>query len=178
MHYWININGKQSGPILPQEIANLDFDPQTTYVWTTGMPNWQPIANVPELENIVRQKALQPKPVQPAPVDDEQIPEIPAENHTQFVRQPLWNDAPRQQQQQSPDEKPLWVPLWPAILVTVLCCHIVGILAIVWSVKASRNIERGNIPAAKSDIKFAEIMVIMAVMLGLFTMPFEVLSLL
>ncbi len=53
MQYWVNINGKQSGPINRQQLAEMVTDAKNTYVWYQGLENWLPITEVADLADIV-----------------------------------------------------------------------------------------------------------------------------
>ena len=54
--YWVNIDGIQSGPISRDELANIDFNPEVTYVWHEELDDWQRIDRLSEFADIVAAK--------------------------------------------------------------------------------------------------------------------------
>jgi|GEM_PF-209836 len=54
MDFYLIINGKQEGPFPKDELINKGITPETE-VWTDGMSDWTPAADVPELTDVMQQ---------------------------------------------------------------------------------------------------------------------------
>ena len=52
MQYWINNNGVQAGPVTLEELKNMHISPDT-YVWHSGMDDWEKIGDLPELRGLL-----------------------------------------------------------------------------------------------------------------------------
>ncbi|MDE6272109.1 MAG: DUF4339 domain-containing protein [Muribaculaceae bacterium] len=64
--WYIIDNGQQVGPLQKEQLRNYNLTPQSM-VWSEGMANWEPAANVPELADLFRGPgpAYGPQPGQP-----------------------------------------------------------------------------------------------------------------
>lgn len=63
MKYWVNINGIQQGPLSIDELRNIEFDPEVTYVWHQDLDDWHKIGELDEFADIVAtvQKRIEAK---------------------------------------------------------------------------------------------------------------------
>ena len=68
--YWVNIDGIQSGPISRDELADMDFNPEVTYVWHQELDDWHRIDQLSEFADIVAGKSVQ-QSVTPPPIPSE-----------------------------------------------------------------------------------------------------------
>ncbi|MBP3298268.1 MAG: SPFH domain-containing protein [Muribaculaceae bacterium] len=70
--YMLSVNGQQAGPFNYMQLQQLQMSGQLTaqtYVWTQGMPAWQPAGQCPELMGLFVQAApAQPQQPQQAPM--------------------------------------------------------------------------------------------------------------
>ncbi len=113
--YWVNQNGIQSGPLTIDELKAMTIDVKNTYVWRSGMADWQRIDEVPELSDIVAaaQAAatpVPPEPEQPAETQEQPEPSEPeAEQPSEPEEQPEQEpeaEQPEQEQPSEPEEQP------------------------------------------------------------------------
>ena len=179
MNYWINTDGKQLGPLSVAEIADLDFDPANTYVWRTGMNGWKLIGEVEELANLARQKSLQPRKIE-QPVDESEIPEIPRIPEIPVAPIPAEPRRPlRRQAMAEPEPAEAPTPCtWAAVAVTILCCHIFGLIALFFAYRTAKHNAEGNLREACRSHFNAELWVIISVIAGMFTVPIEIMAML
>ena len=127
--YYIICNDKQAGPYTLEELARLSLTPETI-VWTEGMTDWAPAREVSELQGLIA-------PNTPTP---------PSYNATTYGA-PQYSSAP---QYSNPSERPPVPPnylVW-AILVTLFCCNIGGIIAIIHSSRVSSRYIAGDYEGA------------------------------
>ena len=155
--YWVNIDGIQSGPISRDELANLDFNPEVTYVWHEELDDWQRIDRLSEFADIVAGKSVQ-QSVTPPPIPSE--PEMP-------VVPPVPSEPPMP----APSEAEAPTNLVWAVIVTVMCCQITGIIAIVYGAMTSTANSAGNYEKARHYSDIAQIWVMVSIALGLVYMP-------
>lgn len=201
--YWVNIDGIQSGPISRDELANLDFNPEVTYVWHEELDDWQRIDRLSEFADIVaaKQKAAaesaeqsensesaessehseesehSESSVTPPPVPQPQVPQPP-------VAQPPMPQPPMPQPPvaQTPMPQPPVAPeaeaptnlVW-AVIATVMCCQITGVIAIVYGAMTSSANSAGNYEKARRYSDIAQIWVMVSIVLGLIYMPIALL---
>lgn len=141
-------DGQQHGPYPRAELLRLltngTVNPRD-YVWTEGMPEWQPANEVPGL---IRAETLaQPGP----PATDAGADEGP-------VTPEIVTATPPSQQ------IPNYLP-W-AIVVTLCCCIPGGIVAIVYSTQATAHAKRGDWDAARAAAEKAKLWLIWSAVLG------------
>ena len=201
--YWVNIDGIQSGPISRDELANIDFNPEVTYVWHEELDDWQRIDRLSEFADIVaaKQKAAaehsgqsensesaessehseesehSESSVTPPPVPQPQVPQPP-------VAQPPMPQPPMPQPPvaQTPMPQPPVAPeaeaptnlVW-AVIATVMCCQITGVIAIVYGAMTSSANSAGNYEKARRYSDIAQIWVMVSIVLGLIYMPIALL---
>ena len=194
--YWVNIDGIQSGPISRDELANIDFNPEVTYVWHEELDDWQRIDRLSEFADIVaaKQKAAaesaehselseqsehsensehseesehSESSVTPPPVP--QQPELqPA------MPQPPMPQPPMPQPPVAPEAEAPTNLVW-AVIATVMCCQITGVIAIVYGAMTSSANSAGNYEKARRYSDIAQIWVMVSIVLGLIYMPIALL---
>ena len=179
--YWVNIDGIQSGPISREELADMDFNPEVTYVWHQELDDWHRIDQLSEFADIVAGKSVQ-QSVTPPPIPSE--PEMPIVPPMPPV--PLEPEEPIVPPVPSEPEEPVVPPVPPvpapseaeaptnlvwAVIVTVMCCQITGIIAIVYGAMTSTANSAGNYEKARHYSDIAQIWVMVSIALGLVYMP-------
>ena len=156
--YWINFKGTQQGPMSLEELSKLGLD-DSAYVWHSGLPDWVKITSgasipdeVPELDNVIHD-ANGPVMAEPyagpqayatqqaMPVEAEQVPDCPPTNL-------VW-----------------------AIIATLLCCSLPGIVGIVFAFMTKKYYREGNYKKAQRMSDYGAWAVIISIMLGIITMP-------
>ena len=191
--YWVNIDGIQSGPISRDELANIDFNPEVTYVWHEELDDWQRIDRLSEFADIVaaKQKAAaesaehsenseesehSESSVTPPPVPQPQVPQPPVAQPP--MPQPPVPQPPMPQLMLQPPVTPeAEAPtnlVW-AVIATVMCCQITGVIAIVYGVMTSSANSAGNYDKARRYSDIAQIWVMVSIVLGLIYMPIALL---
>ena len=191
--YWVNIDGIQSGPISRDELANIDFNPEVTYVWHEELDDWQRIDRLSEFADIVaaKQKAAaehsgqsensesaessehseesehSESSVTPPPVPQPPMPKPP-------VAQPPMPQPPMPQPPVAPEAEAPTNLVW-AVIATVMCCQITGVIAIVYGAMTSSANSAGNYEKARRYSDIAQIWVMVSIVLGLIYMPIALL---
>lgn len=170
--YWVNIDGIQSGPISRDELADMDFNPEVTYVWHQELDDWHRIDQLSEFADIVVGKSVQ-QSVTPPPIPSEPeafivppvppVPSVPSEPEEPIVQPVPSEPAP------SGAEAPTNL-VW-AVIVTVMCCQITGIIAIAYGAMTSTANSAGNYEKARHYSDIAQIWVMVSIALGLVYMP-------
>lgn len=194
MKYWIIIAEEPCGPYLVEELKDHGLTAETP-VWRSGMTDWQPAGSLPELAELLAASAALPDlpeqdetpmastppavPEPPAiPADAEMpeppasVPESPYESYPQaadYTSEGGEAEAGRESEPMPPTY------LWWSIGVTVLCCTIIGIVAIVYSTKVSTAWRDGNYAAARKYSETTAWLVQAAIVLGLISFPFSLL---
>ena len=192
--YWVNIDGIQSGPISRDELANIDFNPEVTYVWHEELDDWQRIDRLSEFADIVaaKQKAAaesaehseesesaessehseesehSESSVTPPPVPQPPVPQPPELQHA--MPQSPMPQPPMPQPPVAPEAEAPTNLVW-AVIVTVMCCQITGIIAIVYGAMTSTANSVGNYEKARHYSDIAQIWVMVSIALGLVYMP-------
>lgn len=168
MKYWIIIQDTRKGPLTAEEIAATETIARTTPVWHAGLEGWVTVADVDELLAIVQRREASPTVPPPSPVS------ISGSETAAGASRPQWHTpwgVP----------KPAPVPPQPAtylvwnIIATLLCCLPTGIVGIVMSTKVSSLYERGMYSEARRMSERASLWLIVSIVLGLVSMPFQIL---
>ena len=205
--YWVNIDGIQSGPISRDELANIDFNPEVTYVWHEELDDWQRIDRLSEFADIVaaKQKAAaesaehselseqsehsensesaessehseesehSESSVTPPPVPQPPVPQPPELQHA--MPQPPMPQPPMPQPPVAPEAEAPTNLVW-AVIATVMCCQITGVIAIVYGAMTSSANSAGNYEKARRYSDIAQIWVMVSIVLGLIYMPIALL---
>lgn len=193
--YWVNIDGIQSGPISRDELANIDFNPEVTYVWHEELDDWQRIDRLSEFADIVaaKQKAaaesaeesghsesaehseesehsessVTPPPVPQPPMPQPPMPQPP-------MPRPPMPQPPMPQPPVAPEAEAPTNLVW-AVIATVMCCQITGVIAIVYGAMTSSANSAGNYEKARRYSDIAQIWVMVSIVLGLIYMPIALL---
>ena len=196
--YWVNIDGIQSGPISRDELANIDFNPEVTYVWHEELDDWQRIDHLSEFADIVaaKQKAAaehsgqsensesaenseqseesehSESSVTPPPVPQPPMPQPPELQPA--MPQPQVPQPPMPQPPVAPEAEAPTNLVW-AVIATVMCCQITGVIAIVYGAMTSSANSAGNYEKARRYSDIAQIWVMVSIVLGLIYMPIALL---
>ena len=196
--YWVNIDGIQSGPISRDELANIDFNPEVTYVWHEELDDWQRIDRLSEFADIVaaKQKAAaehsgqsensesaessehseesehSESSVTPPPVPQPPVPQPPELQHA--MPQSPMPQSPMPQPPVAPEAEAPTNLVW-AVIATVMCCQITGVIAIVYGAMTSSANSAGNYEKARRYSDIAQIWVMVSIVLGLIYMPIALL---
>ena len=179
--YWVNIDGIQSGPISRDELADMDFNPEVTYVWHQELDDWHRIDQLSEFADIVAGKSVQ-QSVTPPPIPSEPempiVPPVPSEPEMPVVppvppvpSEPEEPIVPSVPPVPAPSEAEAPTNLVWAVIVTVMCCQITGIIAIVYGAMTSTANSAGNYEKARHYSDIAQIWVMVSIALGLVYMP-------
>ncbi len=182
--YWVNIDGIQSGPISRDELADMDFNPEVTYVWHQELDDWHRIDQLSEFADIVAGKSVQ-QSVTPPPIPSEPeepivppVPPVPSEPEMPVVppvlpvpSEPEVFIVPSVPPVPAPSEAEAPTNLVWAVIVTVMCCQVTGIIAIVYGAMTSTANSAGNYEKARHYSDIAQIWVMVSIALGLVYMP-------
>lgn len=208
MKFWVRINGLQEGPMEIDQMKDYNITP-TTYVWCAGMKDWAYARDVEDLKDVIKTdeiKVIEETPaVEPASTEQPQqgtsttetaedtptsesddsaeevaTPQPEAQTEQQAEPAPVEQPQP-QKQQQFQDERPcppnnlVW-----AILATVFCCQITGIIAIVFAAQVSNKYYNEGYSAAKKYSDMAGLWCIISIVLAILSysifMPFMLLA--
>lgn len=163
--YWVNIDGIQSGPISRDELANIDFNPEVTYVWHEELDDWQRIDRLSEFADIVAAK-------QKAAAESAEHSELSeqSEHSESSVTPPPVPQPPMPQPPVAPEAEAPTNLVW-AVIATVMCCQITGVIAIVYGAMTSSANSAGNYEKARRYSDIAQIWVMVSIALGLVYMP-------
>lgn len=196
MKFWIRINGLQEGPMEIDQMKDFNVTP-TTYVWCAGMKDWAYARDVEDLKDIIAwdNSDEEPPTFETAPQieeetdnsevevsedsDDDTVVETdttaidddddeaydsyqpgnvpkPGNNRLKATNAYQNNDRP------CPSNNLIW-----AILCTIFCCQITGIIAIVFAAQVSSKYDENGYAAAKKYSDWAGIMCIVSVILAI-----------
>lgn len=128
MKYWFIINGVQLGPMTEHEAMAQPLTAETP-AWHEGLTEWTTVGQIPALAHLV-------SPSAPVP---------PAQGAYTPAYAPYSSGIDRPAMPPRPDNYLVW-----SILVTILCCLVGGIIAIIYSAKVNPAYERGDFAAAQS----------------------------
>ncbi|MDE7397750.1 MAG: CD225/dispanin family protein [Muribaculum sp.] len=149
MEYWAIINGEKTGPMTLGQLEACNIT-SATKVWHRGLADWVDAGTLPDLQHIIRPQyapGQQPAP-QAAPYTN-----------------PYGGTAPLR-----PSNHLAW-----SIIVTLLCCQVTGIIAIIYSSMVDSRYNRGDYAGAVSASKTARGWVIASVACGLIGIVFYIL---
>lgn len=192
MEYWTIIDDRHAGPYTADELTGMGIKPDSP-VWTSGLPDWVEASEIEELRIAIERRdapAAVPEPVLspaqepvPVPASDTAVPvsNLPQEEEHipgQIPCQPapVQPSAPRwdwQQEPATPDGPCPPAYLAWSIIVTILCCQIPGIAAIICSAQTKQAYNRGNLAKAKKMSEWAQWLIIISIVLGLISMPIQ-----
>ena len=189
--FWINQDGVQQGPMTLDQLRQLGVKPEA-YVWCTGMPDWLPVAQVPEVAALIgeaqntKHEERSDEPIsEPAPGQTDEAaveaPQLPAEDEQpaampDLPQQALEPAQPQYQPQQAMPQQAM--PKMPptnlgwAIGSMLLCCIPLGIIAIIYSNKVSTSYYNGDYEAAERYSETSAWWCIATIVLGIISQPF------
>lgn len=165
--YWIIVDGQPRGPFTPDEIASMGVVSPSLRVWHKGLPEWVAISEVPELA------ALLPAGSEAGEVEDVVAEETVVEEvrHAQPTPEPVRTFV---SVDSAPKMPATYLP-WN-VLATVCCCLPVGIVGIIFSSKVTRKFNEGDLVGARRASEQAAWCLIIAIVLGLVALPFQLLT--
>lgn len=195
--YWTIVDDKHAGPYSAAELVEMGIGP-TSMVWTQGLPDWVEAQQIEELKYLIdfrdRSGAAAPEPTEETVVVEVETAaprtECDAAPCPQASPQP--EPAPCQPQnccRPAPPAQPGWQqaaqapvnaePCPPAylawsIVVTILCCQILGVAAIVCSCLVKSNYNRGNLVKANKLSNATQWLIILSIVLGLMMLPLQI----
>lgn len=152
-YYYMMVNNAQVGPFPARELLQHGLRPETP-VWKSGMRNWTPASQVPEVASLLIPQTPPPFGVQPP----QQPQYAPGQNVYYEQQQPVSN------------RRSTW--LTPAIISTILgflcsCIGLIfGVIAIVKANNANKHFIAGNIEQAEMEESSAKTMTIIAFVLA------------
>lgn len=173
--YWIIVDGQPRGPYTPDEIASMGVVTPTLRVWHKGLPEWVTIDQVPELA------ALLPD----APVATDEPGEAEAVEVEDLAAEVVIEPQPAPETPSRPSSPSISfdnLPKMPAtylpwnVLATVCCCLPVGIVGIIFSSRVTRKFNEGDLAGARRASEQAAWCLIIAIVLGLVSIPFQLLT--
>lgn len=176
MNYWIIVNDHHDGPYSVDTLVANGLKPEDL-VWTEGLADWTPAGNILELAEAMNLRdSMAAAPAEPAaPVAAEVIEIVETEAEAPVEREPAYTQAaPAQgavmtQAEPCPPSYIAW-----SIIVTVLCCTIVGIPAIVFASMTKSAYYRGDLAKAKRYSEITQWFIIAAIVLGAVSWPFQI----
>lgn len=173
--YWIIVDGKPVGPFSPSELkVRRDFTASLP-VWCAELPDWTTAGAIEELASLlpsVEQPAEEaPEPEKPCP------PEIPLrDNRPQPEPRSSWipRGAYVAAVQAAGEKRPSTFIGWN-IAMLFCCCLPAGIVGLIFGSQVNSRWERGDIDGARKASAIAEWCVILSIVLGLVSWPFQLL---
>lgn len=177
MQYWANIGGVQYGPVERENLAELGLSADS-YVWRPGLDEWVLAADLEELADLLP-PSLDQVVVEVAEGDDsesssQESEQLPPSLPTEIEEEDDHSTAsyPRVERVEQPAEEPCPPTnlVW-AILSTILCFTIFGIIAIVYAAKVSSRYRIGDIATAKKFSDRAAMWSILSITIGVVTAP-------
>ena len=200
MNYWIIVNDHHDGPYSVDTLVANGLKPEDL-VWTEGLADWTPAGNILELAEAMNLRdSMAAAPAEPAaPVAAEVIEiveteaEAPMEQEAACDAEPAQQPQPAQQPYATPQMQTAYTQAAPSqgaamtqaepcppsyiawsIIVTVLCCTIVGIPAIVFASMTKSAYYRGDLAKAKRYSEITQWFIIAAIVLGAVSWPFQI----
>lgn len=201
MNYWIIVNDHHDGPYSVDTLVANGLK-TTDLVWTEGLADWTPAGNILELAEAMNLRDnMASAPAEPAaPATDEVIEIVETQTEAPMEQEPACHAEPTQQPQ--PAQQPYTAPqmqttaysqtaqaqaaamtqaepcppsyiAW-SIIVTVLCCTIVGVPAIVFASMTKSAYYRGDVAKAKRYSEITQWFIIAAIVLGTVSWPFQI----
>lgn len=159
MNYWVIQNGVKLGPLSEAQVRALHLSVGTP-VWRTGLPDWTTAEMLEELAGTISPAA---------------IPPIPAAGQYQPSYTAATGIDEEAHEIAEPGERPASYLAW-SIVVTLLCCTPIGIVAIVYSALTDSRWRNGDFRGAHRASEAAQMWIIASIVLGLISMPFQIIS--
>lgn len=160
--YWIIVDGKPQGPFSADDLRlRRDFTTELP-VWTTGMADWTTVGQVEELRELVGEA------VNDDPEQSSEAETAPRQKAGGWV---ATETAAVEQGEPIPSTYLGW-----NIAMTLCCCMPMGIAGIIFSSMVKQRWYRGDIEGAKKASEIAAWCLILSIVLGLISWPFQMLS--
>ncbi len=196
MEYWTIIDDRHAGPFSADELIGMGIKPDSP-VWTSGLPDWVEASNIEELRVAIERRDAAPcqtpaaEPSAEAPVSEAASAPTPdpapvneavgQPSGPVYVQNPCQPVPPRSEEPRWEWQQEATVPQEPcppaylawSIIVTILCCQVLGIAAIICSAQTKQAYGRGNLAKAKKMSEWAQWLIILSIVLGLISMPFQ-----
>lgn len=184
--YWIIVDGNPAGPFTSSELkARRDFVASLP-VWSNDLPDWTTVGELPELacllevvENTVDQAESDSRGVEPPaivpPAIEAQEPCAPATHQPSSPAPGAW--IPRQPSFVAAvapvgEKRPKSYIGW-SIAMLFCCCLVGGVVGLVFGSQVNTRWERGDFEGARKASEAAEWCVIISIVLGLISWPFQ-----
>lgn len=145
MKYYIAVDNKPQGPFDIEELITKGITADTL-VWNESMAGWSPAGQVPEIEERLNNGTVPPPFPQQGTTADGQAPVQP-ENQ-------LYHECPK-------------TYLVHAILCTIFCNLILGIVAIIMAVQVESRWRDGRYEDAQKKSQSAKIFALLSFIVGL-----------
>ncbi len=152
MKIWIHCHDRQMGPYELEHLPLQEMTPKTP-VWYNGLPAWTPAGQAPLTAPLFAQAQSQGE--QPADTAASTPVSAPAA------------------QEQAPMRPPTYL-MW-SILLTICCCNPVGIIPIITGAQVNYKYNNMDYDGARRASHITEWGVIIAFVLGLMMLPFNLL---
>lgn len=167
MKIWIHLNGVQQGPYSKEEIAAMNL-PTSTPVWYEGLPQWIPACQAPALADIfdpsLRNAAGE------AETEGATVCAAEAAGGTATAAYAAARSADRPRR---PDTFLAW-----SIILTLCCCTPFSLAAIVTGAISNTRYNRGDYAGARRMSHATEWLVIIAITLGIVSLPISMIAML
>ena len=155
--YYLSPQNEQKGPVDASQLVACGVN-ANTMVWTQGMAQWTPAAQVSELQSLFAQPAPQPAPQAPQP--PQSAPQAP---QPAYAPQPAAQPAPQsvvyvQTGTNGPSQPMMPKPgnnMLMAVLTTIFCCLPLGIAGIIYASKVDSLYNAGDYAGAVAAAKSA-----------------------
>lgn len=152
-YFYIDNGGNQCGPVDESVLRSLNISPET-FVWREGMPDWVQAKNVPELAYLFHSNTGFP------PGYGAQSAYGPQSGYG-----PQYAPGAYQQPQPTLPCPPTYM-VW-SIIITVCCCLVGGIVAIVYSSQVEPAWRSGDYALAVKKSNQAKTWIIISAIIGL-----------
>lgn len=160
MKYWIMLNGVRLGPLSLDEARSLPIEPNTP-VWRTGLAEWTTVGNMPEFADKIGSEMNEPPECSVVPPVGQQYQAYPSYRAT---------ETPDDKQPPMPNTYLPW-----AIVVTICCCLVTGIIALIYSSRVTSQYNQGDYAGAESSSSTALTWIWVSVVAGLIMTPLGIL---
>lgn len=171
MKYWIIFGGVTEGPLTFEQLCMRGLPGQTP-VWRSGLPDWTYLENLPEWqERDTVQTAVAEEAETPAgKVVIPPLPESPSRNDRPVSdhRNHPWTARPTIDKSKDAPTYLGW-----SIAATLVCCTVIGIVAIVYALRVRDENARGYYEEAHRDSRTLELWLMASIALGLVALPFN-----
>lgn len=159
MVYWLIINGQQQGPLTLDEVLAHPLLTPETPVWREGLDDWATAELFPEFQVRFVIPDVESEPVIVATEEKPSKQPLPA----------WWTNDDRASHKMPPTN------LTWAIIATICCCLVTGIIAIVYASQVAPCYYRGEYERANDMSEKALIWVLVSFVAGLVFTPFYIL---